>query len=44
MGGVGIQIPACYMTLGKSLDHSNLCFLICKMGTLIILPTLQDGF
>ena len=41
---MGIQIPACYMTLGKSLDLSNLCFLICKMGILIILPTLQDGF
>jgi len=42
-GGGGIQNPACYITLGKSLDLSSLCFLICKVGILIILPTLQDG-
>lgn len=40
----GIQIPAFCVTLGKSLDLSSLCFLICKMGILIITPTLQDGF
>lgn len=39
-----VQVPACCVTLGKSLDLSSLCFLFCKMGILIIIPTLQDGY
>lgn len=37
-GGWG-STPCLLCDLGKSLDFSTLCFLFCKMGILIMMPT-----
>lgn len=39
-----IQVPACWVTLGKFLNLFRLCFIFCKIGILIIILTLQDGY